>query len=80
MNSANSLEENSCHGDWKTPITTQAPPPVVDIEDIPSKTPGMNPTRVLITTWLSRKALREECHSTLFSKKRNILKPSRGIF
>ena len=48
-------------------------------EDIPSKTPGSNPTKVLINSLPSRRVSKERCHITPFSNMRNTLRPSRGI-
>ena len=73
-NSVASLGENSCHGDWKIPTRGHALHQVMDIEDIPCKTPGMNPTRMSINLLHSRKASKEKCLNTLSSKMRNILK------
>ena len=76
--SATSQEGNLCLGDWKNANKVQAPYPTMDIEVIPSKTPGMNPTRMPLNSLLLRKVSKEKCNNTLFSKMRNIMKPSRG--
>ena len=78
--SVTSQEGNLSLGDWKNAIKVLAPYPVMDVEVIPSKTPGMDPTRVLINSLLLREASKEKCHNTLFSKMRNIMKPSKRTF
>ena len=70
----------SCHGDWKIPIRAYAPYLAMDTEDIPSKTPGKNPTKMPINFLYSRKASKEKCHNTLFSKMRSILKLLKETF
>ena len=59
---------------------TQALYLVLGIEDKPSKTPGMNPTRILTNSILSRKASREKYLNIPCSRMRSILKPSIEIF
>ena len=64
----------------KTPTRPQAPYLAKDTEDIPSKTPAMNPTRMPINFLHSRKASREKCHNAQFSKMRSIWKLLKETF
>ena len=80
INSVTSPGKNSWHGDLITPTRIQALDLALDTEDIPSKTPCMNPTRMPTNFLPSRKASRGKCHNTQCSKMRSILKPLKESF
>ena len=72
--------KNSWHGDLKTPTKVQALVLALDTEDIPIKTPGMNPIRMPTNVLPSRKASGGKCHNTHCSKMKSILSLLKGIF
>ena len=63
-----------------TPIKIQALYLVMDIEDNPRKTQGMNPIRMTTNLLFSRKASKEKYLNIPCSKMRSILRLSKEIF
>ena len=61
---------------WRLEDSNQSTTPYLemDTEEVQSKTPGTNPTRMLTNFLPSIKVSREKCHNTQFSKMRSILK------
>ena len=79
------LPDQFCNLTWREFMSwrledSQAPYLAMDTKEVPSKTPGMNPTRMHTNFLPSRKVSREKCHSTQFSKMRSILNLLKATF